>query len=155
MVETKDFLANPKPQYHVSQWREHDCSAHNKKNRDYYEYPRLFHSCVKVSCKENDGKKSFIANPKPQYHVSQYGEHDFSAHNKKRWRLLRVSKIVAFHGWALITRKFVARKAFLTNPKVLYLVSQCGKYNCSVNNKKNGDCYEYPSLPHFMGELWL
>ena len=25
--------------------------------------------------KENDGKNAFLANPKQQYHVSQYGEH--------------------------------------------------------------------------------
>ena len=41
MVERKDFLANPKLQYHASQWGEHDYSAHHKKNLDYHEYPRL------------------------------------------------------------------------------------------------------------------
>ena len=39
----KAFLANRKHQYHVSQCGEHDCSAHNKKNGDYYEYPSLSH----------------------------------------------------------------------------------------------------------------
>ena len=38
MVEMKAFLANPNHQYH-----EHDCGAHNEKNRDYYEYPSLTH----------------------------------------------------------------------------------------------------------------
>ena len=32
----KDFLANPKHQYHVSQRGEQDCRANNKKNGDYY-----------------------------------------------------------------------------------------------------------------------
>ena len=41
MVERKTFPANPKHQYSVSQRGEHDCSAHNKKNGDYYEYPGL------------------------------------------------------------------------------------------------------------------
>ena len=50
--------------------------------------------------KENGGKKDFLTAPKPQYHVSQHGEHDFQA-----------------------------------------------------NNKKNGDCFEYPSLSNFMDEL--
>ena len=36
----KDFLANPKHEYHVSQQEEHDYSAHNKKNG---EYPSLSH----------------------------------------------------------------------------------------------------------------
>ena len=43
MVETKCFLANPNHQYHVSQYGELYCSANNKKNRDYYEYPSLPH----------------------------------------------------------------------------------------------------------------
>ena len=41
MVERKYFLANPKHQFQVSQCGEQDCSAHNKKNADYYEYPSL------------------------------------------------------------------------------------------------------------------
>ena len=43
MMERKAFLVNPKHEYLVSQRGEHDCSAHNKKNGDYYEYPRLSH----------------------------------------------------------------------------------------------------------------
>ena len=43
MVEKKAFLANPKPQYHISQRGEHDCSANNKKSGFYYEYPSLTH----------------------------------------------------------------------------------------------------------------
>ena len=39
----KALLANPKHQYRVSQCGEHDCSAHNEKNGDYYEYPSLTH----------------------------------------------------------------------------------------------------------------
>ena len=41
MVERKAFLANPKLQHRVSQRGEHDCSANNEKNGDYYEYPSL------------------------------------------------------------------------------------------------------------------
>ena len=43
MVERKAFLANPKHQYCVSQWGEHDYSAYDKKNGDYYKYPSLSH----------------------------------------------------------------------------------------------------------------
>ena len=43
MVERKDFPANPKHQDRVSQSGEHDCSTHNKKNRDCYKYPSLSH----------------------------------------------------------------------------------------------------------------
>ena len=40
----KSFLSNLKHQHRVSQYEEHDCSAHKKKNGDYYEYPGLSHS---------------------------------------------------------------------------------------------------------------
>ena len=43
MMERKVFLAKPKQQYRVSQYREHDCSANNKKNGDYNKYPSLSH----------------------------------------------------------------------------------------------------------------
>ena len=39
----KAFLANPKLQHRVSQYREHDCRANKKKNEDYYEYPSLYY----------------------------------------------------------------------------------------------------------------
>ena len=29
-------------------------------------------------------KKAFLVNPKHQYHASQSGEHDYSAHSKKK-----------------------------------------------------------------------
>ena len=35
------FLANPKHQCRVSQCREYDCGANNRKNGDYYKYPSL------------------------------------------------------------------------------------------------------------------
>ena len=40
-MEGKPFLANAKNHYHVSQYGEHDRSANNKKNGDYYEFPSL------------------------------------------------------------------------------------------------------------------
>ena len=43
MVERKAFLANTKLKYCVSQCGEEDCSANNKKNKGYYEYPSLFY----------------------------------------------------------------------------------------------------------------
>ena len=43
MVEIKAFLANSMHQYRVSRSEEHDYSAYNKKNGDYYEYPSLSH----------------------------------------------------------------------------------------------------------------
>ena len=45
------------------------------------------------------------------------------------------------------------RKAFLANPKCQYYVSQQGEHDCNAHNKKNVDCFEYPSLTNFMDEL--
>ena len=43
MVGRKACLENPKHPDHVSQGREHDYSAYNKKKWDYYEYRSLSH----------------------------------------------------------------------------------------------------------------
>ena len=40
-MEWKAFPAKPKHQYSLSESAEHDCSATNKNNRDYYKYPSL------------------------------------------------------------------------------------------------------------------
>ena len=45
------------------------------------------------------------------------------------------------------------KRAFLLNPKHQYHVSQWGEHDCHANNKKNGDCYEYPSSSHFSDKL--
>ena len=37
----KVFLTHSEHQYHVSQYREKDCSAKSQKNEDYYENPSL------------------------------------------------------------------------------------------------------------------
>ena len=44
----KCFSYKSKYQYHVSYWGEHDCSAHNKNDGDYYEYPSLAHFTNKL-----------------------------------------------------------------------------------------------------------
>ena len=113
----KAFLANLEHQYHASQWGENDCSANNKKNRDYFEHRSLAISWVNINYKENDEKKLFLQNLKHQYHVSQCGEHGRSTNNKKKWRLLCASKFVSFLESILIVRKMVERKAFVANPK--------------------------------------
>ena len=40
-MERRAFLANPKHQYRESKHGEHDCSANNNENGDYYEYPSV------------------------------------------------------------------------------------------------------------------
>ena len=94
------LFTNPSHQYCVPQCEENDCHANNKMNGNYYEYPSFSYCTDELDHKENSGKKAFLANPMQQYHLTQCGEHD-----------------------------------------------------CHANNKKNGDCYEYPSLSHFTDEL--
>ena len=43
MVERKAFLADPRHQYRVSQWEEHDFGANNEKNGDYNDYQSSSH----------------------------------------------------------------------------------------------------------------
>ena len=40
-------------------------------------------SWVSFDYEENGGKKALLANPKHQYHISQCGDHDCNANNKK------------------------------------------------------------------------
>ena len=45
------------------------------------------------------------------------------------------------------------KKSFSCKSKHQYHASQCGEQDCGANNKRNGDYYEHPSLPHFTDEL--
>ena len=61
---------------------------------------------------------------------------------------------VCLISWMAVNYKESGRKkSFLANPEHQYRVSQCEEHSCSANNKKNGDCNEYPSLSHFKSEL--
>ena len=44
------------------------------------------------------------------------------------------------------------KKSFSCKSKALISCAQCGKHDFSAHNKKNGDCYEYRSLFHLIGE---
>ena len=72
---------------------------YNKRNGDSIQVCHI--SWMNIDYMKNDGKKSFSCKSKDQYHVSQCGEHGYSAQSQK----------------------------------------------------KNGHCYENPSLSHFIDEL--
>ena len=61
-------------------------------------------------------RKDFLANPKYQYHVSQWKEYVYSAQSWKEWRLSQKSMFVPFYGWTLILRNMVEIKAFVAEP---------------------------------------
>ena len=73
MVERKAFLANPKHQYHVSQYGEHYCSAHIEKNGDYNEYQSLSHFIMNFNDKKNGGKKTFSCKSKASISCNTIG----------------------------------------------------------------------------------
>ena len=61
-MERKAFLVNPKHQYRVTQYGEHDSSAHNEKNEGYNEYPSSSHFTNELNYMKNCGNKAFLAN---------------------------------------------------------------------------------------------
>ena len=127
----------------------------HKMNEDYNENPSLSHLTDDFDYKENGGEKAFLAKPKHQYHVSQWGEHDCSVESQKEWRLIWKSRFLSFDRWTLILWKMVERKASRAKQKLQYHVSQWGEHDCSVESQNNGEYYENPSLTHLMDELWL
>ena len=84
MAEIKVFPANPKHQYHASQWGEHDWSAHNKKMKIIMSIRVCLSSWINFDYKKNYGKKSFSCISKASIScVAVKREHDCSADNKK------------------------------------------------------------------------
>ena len=58
----------------------------------------------------------------------------------KRIEIIMSAKLDSLHGWTLIIRKIVKRKAFPTNPKHEYHVCQYREHVSSAHEEKNGDC---------------
>ena len=84
MVEKKAFLLKPKHWYLVSQWKEHDCATQSQKEWILIQESKfvLFDRWASSKKKMVDGK-AFLAKPKQQYHLSQWGEHDYSAESQE------------------------------------------------------------------------
>ena len=98
MVERKAFHANPKHQYRVSQCAKHDCSAHNDKNEDYYEYPSLTHLTDEQELQGECWKEKLFLQIRSINIVYPNVEKMIAVPIIKEWRLLRVSKFDSFHG---------------------------------------------------------
>ena len=150
MVEWKTFLANPNHQHCVSQWWGLDCSANNKKIEFITSIQVYLIPWMNFDYKENGGKKRFSCEFKASISSTLLRRTWLQCLYHNEWKLLQVSMFDSFQEWTLITWKMVERKAFLANPKLQYHVSQCGERDCSANNKKNREFYEYPCLSHFV-----
>ena len=69
-------------------------------------------------------------------------------------RMEIIMSTVCLNSWININYKENGGKqAFLANKILQDRVSQYGEHDCSAKNKKNRDCYGYPSLSHFIDEL--
>ena len=55
-----------------------------------------FISWMNFDYRENGGKNAFLGNPNHQYHVSQYGKHDYHANNKKNGDYYRYPSLSHF-----------------------------------------------------------
>ena len=103
--------------------------------------------------KENGKNKSFIAKPKHQYTVSQYGKHDCSSHDKNNGDFNKYLDICLISRMTIKYKECGGKKSFLANPKRQYCVAQCGEHDFGANNKKNGDYYDNLNLSHYTDEL--
>ena len=59
MAKRKAFLANPKHQYRISQWGEHDCSAIRSRMEIIINIQVCLISPVNINYRENGGMKRF------------------------------------------------------------------------------------------------
>ena len=137
MVERKAFLANLKLQYHVSQCGEHDCSANNNR------IERLSHLMDELIRKMVE-RKLFL----------QIRSINIMYPNVENNIVVPITKrmeiIMSIQVYLLSRMNFDYKE---NGGKLLYRVSHYREHDCNANNKKDGDCYRYPSLPHFMDEL--
>ena len=102
----------------------------------------------------NSGKKAFLANPKINIVYPKVKKMIIMPITKRME--INTSIQVCVISWMNFDHKENSgKKAFLTNPKHQYGVSQCGEHDGPTNNKKNGDYNGYQSLSHFMDELRL
>ena len=79
---------------------------------------------------------AFLAKPKRQDLVSNWGEYVYSAKSQKERWLSYESKFVPFDGSTLILRKIIEIKAFLAKPKHRNHASQWKKCVYFAQSKK-------------------
>ena len=70
MMGRKAFLMKPMHQCHLSQWGECIYGAQSWKKGNYYMHPCLSQLKNNIDPKEMVERKSFLLNPKHQYHPS-------------------------------------------------------------------------------------
>ena len=105
---------------------------------------------MNINYKENGRKKGFLASPKHQYHVFQYGEHDCGTQSEKEYRLLWESKLDSLEGQTLIIGKIMEKKLFLQIESI-NRVSQCGERDYSAQSHKECELLWVSKFDSFYG----
>ena len=113
----KNFCGKSKLSISCILMKEHDCSAHNKKNGDYYEIPSLSHFTSECYVQGKWWKEKLFLQILSFNIVYPNEKNIIVVPITKEWILLWLSKFISFHWWTLFTTRKVERKAFLANPK--------------------------------------
>ena len=100
-------------------------------------------------------EKAFLANPKQQCPVSQCGEDDCSAINKKNGDHYKYPSLYRFIDEIWLEGKWSKEMFFFQIRSINIMYPNVEKHDCSAHNKKNWDYYKHPSLSHFTDKLWL
>ena len=98
---------------------------------------------MNINDKENDGKKTFLANPKHQYRVSESGEHDYRANNKKNGDYYEYPCLSPFSNELWLKGEWWKEKLFLQIQRINIVYSIMENMIIVPITKKNGYCYQY------------
>ena len=138
MVGRKAFPANPNHQYHVSQNGEQDCSANNKRNGDYYEFPSLSLFMKELWLKGKWWKEMLFLQIKSINIVHPNEVNMIVVPITRRMEIITSIQVELISRMNFDYEENGRRKALLANEKHQYHVSQCGEHDCRANNRKNG-----------------
>ena len=100
------------------------------------------------------GRKAFHAKPKNQYHVSECGEDDCSANNKKNGDCYNDLSLSLFMDELWSQGKWWKEKLFMLNQSISIVYPNVENMSAMPNNKNSGD-YENLILSHFTDEHGL
>ena len=98
-------------------------------------------------------KKSFLANQKHQCHVSEWGAHDCSAHNKRNGDYCSI-QACPIPWMNFDSKENGGNNSFSHNSKASISRILMRRTWLQSYNKKNGDYYEYLCLSYFTDKLW-
>ena len=121
-MKRKDFLANPKHQYRVSRYGEHDCNEIIKRMEIVMGIQVCLILWMDFDYQKNSGKKAFLANPKHQF-MHPNVENMIVMPIKKRMETIMSIQVCLISRTNFDYKENGEKKAFLANTKQQYRVS--------------------------------